>query len=353
MEYLRWGILGAGGIARRKVLPALVDSTIKVVAVMDRNRSTAKEVATTFGIPFATDSAQELLDQRIDAVYIASPVYLHHEHALSASVRRIHILLEKPLALNSKEGHEIVAACQSSGSFLQVGYMMKFHSLHRELSEILAAGDIGMPVFGRARLSCWYPPIEGSWRQQLDLGGGGALMDMGTHCIDLLEWLLGSRVVEVSAYVDTLVHSYEVEDSATMLMKFANGAHGVVDAFFCIPDACGSSLLEIYGTGGSIRGEDTIGQQPGGRVTVRRTLAKSEYDAQQNQSADNTYKTDLMLPAVNMFRAEFEYFSKCILKGSPPTINTGEAGLHLLDVVEAAYKSGSRHAVCQVRGSMQ
>ncbi len=349
MEYVKWGILGTGGIARRKVLPALADSmTVKVVAVMDRQLSVAKDVATTFGIPFATDSVEELLKHPIKCVYIASPVYLHHEHALAASARRIHILIEKPLSLNSKEGGEIVESCQSSGVFLQVGYMMKFHSLHRKVHEILAAGDIGRPVFARARLSCWYPPIASAWRQRQDLGGGGALIDMGTHCVDLLEWLLASPVVEVFAYGDTLVHNYEVEDSATMLMKFGNGAHGVVDAFFCIPDACGSGILEIYGTAGSIRGEDTIGQQPGGRVTLWRGLAESEYDAQQNKPAGNTYRTELLLPPVDMYRAQFEYFSKCVVEGTPPAINTGGAGLHNLDFVEAAYKSCSTRAACQL-----
>jgi len=173
MGYLRWGILGAGGIARRKVLPALADSmTVKVVAVMDRQLSVAKAIATTFGIPFVTESVEELLEHPIDAVYIASPVYLHHEHALAAAAQKIHILIEKPLALNSKEGGEIVESCRSSGAFLQVGYMMKFHSLHRKVCEILAAGDISRPVFGRARLSCWYPPIAGAWRQRQELGGG-------------------------------------------------------------------------------------------------------------------------------------------------------------------------------------
>src|SRR5580704_12710491 len=99
MGHLRWGILGTGGVARRKVLPALADSlTVKVVAVMGRQLSVAKDVANTFGIPFATDSVGELLEQPIDALYIASPVYLHREHALAASARKIHILIEKPLA---------------------------------------------------------------------------------------------------------------------------------------------------------------------------------------------------------------------------------------------------------------
>ena len=308
---------------------------------MDRRRTVAEGIANRFNIPYATDSVNDLLEQNIDAVYIASPVYLHHEHALAASSRTIHILVEKPLALNSDEGTEIVESCNSSGTFLQVGYMMRFHPLHRCAREILAAGDIGKPVLCRAQLSCWYPPIGDAWRQQRNLGGGGSLIDLGTHCVDLLEWMLGSQVVEVFASTGSLMHNYEVEDSATMLLKFRNGAHGLVDAFFCIPDSSASNVLEIYGTQGSIRGEGTIGQLPGGQMTICHTLTEGGYDALQDKLPDKTRRRELVAAPVDMYLAELEYFSQCVLEGISPATNTGQDGVHLLHIIEAAYKSSS------------
>ncbi|MDH7503739.1 MAG: Gfo/Idh/MocA family oxidoreductase [Verrucomicrobiota bacterium] len=93
------------------------------------------------------------------------------------------------------------------------------------------------PVFARAQLSCWYPQIPGAWRQDPAQGGGGAVMDMGGHCIDLLEMFFGP-VSAVSCFTNRTVHNYPSEDSAVALLKFANGALGVVDTFFCMPDEC-------------------------------------------------------------------------------------------------------------------
>jgi len=120
-------------------------------------------------------------------------------------------------------------------------------------------GELGKLVMGRAQLTCWYPPIKGAWRQNPELGGGGSLIDMGTHCIDLLEMLMG-KVIEVFCYKDHLVQSYPVEDTSVVLLKFESGALGIVDNHFNIPDASSENRLEIYGSKGSILARGTIRQ---------------------------------------------------------------------------------------------
>lgn len=97
-------------------------------------------------------------------------------------------------------------------------------------------GDLGKIVMARAQLSCWYPPIKGAWRQIPKLGGGGSFIDMGCHCMDLLEFIIGSRIKEIICMGDTLVHKYPVEDTSVALARFQNGAIGIIDSCFSIPD---------------------------------------------------------------------------------------------------------------------
>jgi len=89
--------------------------------------------------------------------------------------------------------------------------MMRFHSLHRRLKEMIDQGELGQPVLARANFTCWYPQIPGAWRQDWQKSGGGALLDLATHCIDLLRMLLG-EVRAVWAYADTITFSYPVDD---------------------------------------------------------------------------------------------------------------------------------------------
>lgn len=129
-------------------------------------------------------------------------------------------------------------------------------------------------------LSCWYPDIEGAWRQTSELGGSGSLIDIRSHCIDVLEIVIDSKVKEVSCFTNTLVHRYPVKDTAMAILRFENGAEGVVDSCFSVSDASSKHRLEIYGTRGSIFAEGTIGQTPGGEMWAYLEKETKSYDAQ-------------------------------------------------------------------------
>lgn len=337
---VKWGIIGCGGIAKRRVIPALPDmKDTSFVAVMDADRATTDEVAQSIGARAYYSEADLLADPEVRAVYVATPVYLHHPQVLQAAKAGKHVLVEKPLALTAKQGEEMIRACHDAGVYLVEGYMMKYHSLNAVAREMVACGDIGKVVFARAQLSCWYPPIPGAWRQDPALGGGGALIDMATHCYDLLQFIIGSRIVEVSAFADTLTHDYPVDDSSTTLLRFENGAHGVVDAFFNVPDSAGQDRLEIYGNKGSIQAECTIGQMPGGRMVAYLSDDAKGYDPQQSKASLDVAVREVTRPPVNMYAAEFDSVSRCIESNTAPTINTGEDGLQVLRVALAAYES--------------
>lgn len=339
---VNWGIIGCGGIARRRMVPALSEcKNSRVVAVMDSSKEATDEVAAEIGARAYYTEAELLDNSDINAVYIATPVFLHHKQVLQAAAAGKHILVEKPIALTISEAEEMIAACRDAGVIFTEGYMMKYHALNVKAREMVQRGDIGSVVFARAQLSCWYPDIPGAWRQDPKLSGGGSLIDMATHCYDLLQYIIGSPIVEVFAYTDTLTFKYPVEDSSTTLLKFANGAHGVVDAFFNVPDSAGQDRLEIYGNKGSIQAEGTISQAPTGKMVAYLGDNAKEYDPSQAKSSLDVTVREIDYTPVNMYAAELDYVSNCIESGRKPEMSTGEEGLQVLKVARAAYESSA------------
>src|SRR5271170_7592382 len=207
-DKLKWGVLGSGGIARRRTIPeGLVPArNARLVAVYGTNATTNQEVAKQYGA-IAADSLKALLAADIDAVYVGSPVQAHHDQVIACAKAGKHVLCEKPLGRTVAEAEEMAAACRQAGVQFGAAFMMRFQSQHQAAAKMIQEGQLGELVFARAQLSCWYPPMPGAWRQDPALGGGGSLIDLGSHCIDLLEMFFGP-VKEVSCFTRRTIHSY-------------------------------------------------------------------------------------------------------------------------------------------------
>ena len=335
---INFGVIGASGIADRRTIPEgiIPASNANLVAVMGRSEQRTRHVAEKYGVKWYLKEEELLDDKEVEAVYIATPNYLHAQQTLSAIRAGKHVLCEKPMAMNTKEAEKMIEEAEKNERKLAIGYMMRFHAWHQKLKQMIESGEIGTPVMGRAELTCWYPRIEDAWRQDPSLGGGGALFDMGSHCIDLLEMLLG-RTVEITAFTDTIVQDYPVEDSSVVILHFENGAMGFVDAHFNVPDSASVNLLEIYGSKGRVEGRGTIGQESTGKMTAVLETGKKEYDAEQERS-EAVQKVIEPEQVVNIYQAEIEDFCKAIALDRKPLVS-GEEGLRNLKLLNAAYKS--------------
>ncbi len=336
----KWGVIGCGGIADRRTIPEgfVPSEQSQLVAVQDADASRAEAVRGRYGVPRAFTEATALLeDPEVEAVYIASPTNFHHAHVLAAARAGKHVLCEKPLALNVAEAEEMVAACREADVKLGVNFMMRFHGCHEYLRQVVASGAMGRPVLGKAELTCWYPPIPGAFRQDPSTGGGGALIDMGNHCIDLLEFILDQRVARVSCFTGNLVQGYASEDTAAVLLEFGGGAVGLVNALFNVPDAAAKNLLGLYGSGGGAWAFGTIGQDSAGEVHVTLEGQEGGYDAAQVRTGAAGEQT-VVPEVVNMYRAHVDAMSKAIAAGAEPPV-PGEVGLWSQRVVAACYES--------------
>jgi predicted dehydrogenase len=332
-----FGVLGAGGIAFRRTIPGLLKAkNCRLAAVMDPVG--VERVAAQFGVAKAYTSEADLLaDPDVEAVYIASPVHCHLKQIQMAAAAGKHILCEKPLTMTVAQTKEAVAACKLANVYLQEGYMMKFHGAHAAVKQLIDEGRLGKIVSMRAQLSCWYPKLEGAWRQDPKLGGGGALIDMATHLYDLLVWFDGP-VRRVAAMVSTLVQDYKSDDASTTLLEFKSGSQATVDCFYCIPDEASRTRLEIYGTQGAVLAEGTIGQSVGGVLEVLQASRTAGYDAQQSKDVARKFQKT-PFPKINPYTAECAYFADCILQRRPPALNDGRNALMIAELTDKAYRS--------------
>ena len=333
MKKVKWGVIGCGGIANARTIPGmLLADNAKLAAVMDINPSLADEVREKYNVPAVCYGVEDLLKQEIDAVYIATPVFLHKQQALAAMEAGKHVLVEKPVGVNLAEVEELYRVSKEKNVKLGVGMLMRFHSQHQQIKELIETGKLGEIVSMRAQWAFWYPEIEGSWRQKKELSGGGALMDVGVHCLDLLQYISGMKAVGVSAFCDTQTFSYEVDDHASLMLRMENGAHLYIESNFNIPGQVTPNRLEIFGTRGSILAEGTFRQVSGGSVQVRLLNEDSSKTVYNLEPAEG-----------NMYSREIESFSNAILKGTAPIAGIEDA-YAVQRIIEAAYQSSQSGA---------
>ena len=204
---LKWGVIGSGGIAGRRTIPEGITKArnAELSVVFDIDQQVNVEVAKEYGAEQAS-SINELLDADIDVVYVATPAGVHAEQVRACAEASKHVLCEKPLGMTVADAEGMIDLCRQRGVKLGCAFMMRFVAQHQKALLMIKEGKLGQPVYARAQLSCWYPPIEGAWRQDPATGGGGSLIDMGGHCIDLLEMFFG-KVKKVSCFINNLFSS--------------------------------------------------------------------------------------------------------------------------------------------------
>ena len=346
---MKWGVIGCGGIADRRTLPGMMLSDIvEVVAVMDANKAAAENCKEKYGAKYAFEKYEDVLAlDEVEAVYIASPVFFHKEQAIAAAKAKKHILLEKPVAMTVEDAEEIKKVCIENNVKISIGFLMRFHGYHQKIREIIAEGKIGEIVSMRGQFTCWYPDIEGAWRQKKATAGGGALVDMGIHVIDLMHYLTGLKAVEVAAFNQTQTFNYEVDDSSNLIMKMDNGSVAYVDSNFNIPDAASVAKLEIYGTKGSIVASGTLAQAEVGSVNILISDDSLEYDA--SQARDELVPLSLEgVELGNMYTKEVDGLSLAVLNNTEVPV-TIDSAIYDQKIIEAAYKSSESHKFVEVK----
>ena len=331
---IKWCVIGAGGIADRRTIPALLtDSNNELVAIMDKIEPVAKSIGEKYGVKYYTDEETMIKENECDCVYISTPVAFHYDQAMLALQYGRNVFIEKPIGYDSEQGQKLLDAFKEKGKQLTVGYMMKYHNLNVKAKQLISDGAVGQVSNVRLQFTCWYPDIQGAWRQTKKLSGGGAIMDLGVHCLELAEFILDEKIVEVKSFYSTHTFKYEVEDSAIIIFKTESGVLGHVDVNFNVPDKASNSKLEIYGTKGNIICNSTLAQEEVGKLAYL-FAPQGDYDAQQSRT-DQKAKLYYGKKG-NLYLKQINHFSK-LVQSNIRDYSFADRAAHIQDIGDEIY----------------
>jgi predicted dehydrogenase len=226
---IRWLVIGIGDIARRRVIPAILAeprSRLQALLTRDPEKASAYPGAEVF-----TNLDVALLATPIDAVYIASPVFLHAPQAIVCLRAGKHVLSEKPTAINLAAAQSMLDAARAQQRLLAVAYYRRLYPKLIRARQLIAEGVIGQPLFAEANCHEWRsnsPNQPRSWLFDPAMAGAGPLFDIACHRIDALNFLFGEPA-RSTGLLSNDVHQMPVEDSATILLQYPPGIHAVVD----------------------------------------------------------------------------------------------------------------------------
>lgn len=224
---LTWLVIGVGDITSRRVLPAIqAEERSRLVGIVTRR----PEKAAPYGVAAFTTLETALAESDASAVYVGSPVFLHAPQSIAALAAGRHVLCEKPMAMNLAEAERMVAEARASGRIFGVAYYRRaYPKVHRAM-ELIREGAIGQPVLAWA--TCHSEPVaensSRSWLLDPARAGGGPLYDIASHRIDLLNFLFGEPL-RATGQLSNAVHSFAVEDSATVMIEYKNQLRAIVD----------------------------------------------------------------------------------------------------------------------------
>lgn len=345
---VRYGIVGCGAIhGTHADAIARVDGA-ELRIVYDPVKDKAKAAAEKYGV-LAARSLKDLFSS-VDVVNVCVPSGLHAKVGIEAAKAGKHVLCEKPIDVTLSKAQALVTAANDAGVKLGVISQHRFASDIRRLRDMAQGGELGPLLEGDAYIK-WYRTQayydSGDWRGTWKLDGGGCLMNQGVHYVDMLQWIMGG-VESVQAITRTAAHEIEVEDIATALLRFKNGAVGVLQgstSFF--PGL--AERLEVHGKLGSviIEGDrfkvvEINENKEGDDSPYGRGVTKQPTPNIHSVGEGSTPPEDPTASWSEQHRLQIEDFTRAIQDNRDPYV-TGEMALEPLKVILAVYKSGRRN----------
>ncbi len=343
MKKLGFGIIGLGMIAEVHAKAISELEGCRLVAGFDSYGERAKKFAEDHACRGYEDIDRFLADPELDIVTIATPSGLHLDGAVAAAKAGKHVIVEKPLEITKARCQEIIDVCASQGVKLTGVFPSRFHNAPILIKKAIEDGRFGKVVMADAQVK-WFRTQayydSGAWRGTWKYDGGGALMNQSIHAIDLLQWFMG-EVSEVSAFTGTLSHErIEVEDTAVAVLRFKNGAMGVIEG---TTSAYPGFLkrIEILGTKGSaVMEEESIIKWQFEQELPEDAGIRDRY---LHGTATGGGAADPKAIGYHGHKKLFESFVKSVSENAAVEI-TGESAAKAVEIIEAIYRSAQGNA---------
>ncbi|MEJ2540595.1 MAG: Gfo/Idh/MocA family oxidoreductase [Gemmatimonadota bacterium] len=322
---MRIGIVGTGAVAQLVHLPICTERTdVEVVALADADTGKAGALAERFGVPRVETTEDLLQDDELDGVILCTPNHLHEVEAVTALEAGRHVLVERPMALTPDGCQRIVETAEDRNRIAMVGMSHRFRPDVSALRGFVQGKELGEIYAGRvAWMNRSVPMRRTTWRQNPSEAGGGALMDLGVQCLDLILWILGQpRVRRLTAVA---YHGEpEVEDAATLLLETETGTALTVEVswvFFAREDR---HYVRVSGSEG-------VGQLP--PLEMFKQLGGRPMDVTPEQNPPLGRRNRYM----SAHRRQLDHFFRSI-RGFAP-LELPQEQIRVMELIQAAYTS--------------
>ncbi len=330
-----WGIVGFGWVARDFAVPGILASGGTVRGVCDPCPEARGAAAAIFAGRVHADIEPLLADEAVRAIYVATPNHLHRavtERALQAGKP---VLCEKPMAASLADAEVMADAAARTRALYGTAFDQRHHAAHATLRAAIRDGLVGDVTAVRVVYACW---LDAGWRRygsgdnwRIDpaRAGGGALMDLAPHGLDLIDFLLNEPVAEAVALTQRRTHGYAVDDGAMLIGRTGRGVLASLHVAYNCPETLPRRRLEVAGTRGLLVANDTMGQDAGGRVTLT--------------DADTGETRVLAVPEIGTspFARQMAAFARAVEAGDPGPFDA-QRDLHTMRLVARAYREEPR-----------
>jgi predicted dehydrogenase len=311
---VRFGLIGAGGIAQAYAQAFETCETATLVAVADVRPAAAAAMAERSNCQ-SFESYQAMADSvALDAVIVCTPPSTHPEICIDLLKRKLHILCEKPMSITAKSARDMKAAADENGVILTMASKFRFAEDVVKAKSLLASGILGEIVLFENAFTARVD-MTSRWNSNPAVSGGGVLIDNGTHSVDIMRYFLGP-IAEVQVVEGKRIQGLPVEDTVRIFVKSTSGVMGNIDLSWSINKEL-EHYIRIYGSQGTI--------SIGWKESKYRQAASQEWI-----TFGNGYNK------VQSFRSQIENFAKAI-RGQETLIITAEDGIASVEVIEAAY----------------
>ena len=325
---------GTGGI--NKVHARAAKSLgLELAAAVNHKPESMIEFGNKFGISRQYDTVEAMLkDGEVDALVVSTPNYLHASQTIAALNAGVHVMVEKPMAMNAQEAQQMCEAADKSGALLMVAHCWRFHpevqwlkGQSTKLGKIIRTKAYSVHVH-------WGPS---GWFAQKQFAGGGAMADMGVHALDTTRFLLGDpQPVSVYAKIGTHYGNYDVDDTGVIIIEWDNGATSYIETGWWQPHSDSPEAgAQLYGLKGF------------GSVFPTRLELPNEGE-QKIDVIESGFGTHESHQPQSLYDAQLHYFVQCIEKNQTP-VPGGREGWTNMKVVDAAYESSKTGRVVEIK----
>ncbi len=311
----------------------------RLVAVCDILQEEVQKLGEELGVPSYKNHEEMLVNEDIEVVSVCTPSGAHAEIIIDSAKAQRHVLTEKPLDVTLERIDVAIEACKKMGVKLGCIFQNRTAPANQKIKEVLASGRLGKLLIGGAHAQ-WYRSQEyydavGGWRGTWELDGGGSLMNQSIHTIDMLQWFMGP-VVSVNGKTDILAHDIETEDLGLGMLRFENGAHGILMGTTCAYPGL-DTKVEIFGENGCIITSNN---------KVKTWRIKGEDIKAEEEEMVSLYGKDTQGSGSSDPKAirkkghliQIEDMAKAVLEDRDPMI-TGIEGRHAVEIILAVYES--------------